>query len=243
MIIRILLFFLVVLGCGCTSSDERHLRELMNDLEVKTSNGASPNVVIIIPGNGCESCIDDATNNISVSNDTAYIFVCNSEKDFFLLTEGKKVSSFNNLYLDKQKKSAGFNLVQSYPMVYFFKAGKYVSKEPYKPVKKKISQQKYTSIEVEKQSIDFGNIDMNGCYIDSIKITNQGETNLSFSEIQTSCECTQAKIGKELVVPSGATWLSITFQPEEKGEFERYVYVYCNTKDAPIEISIKGCVK
>lgn len=233
---------LMILGCSCTSSDERHLRQLMDDLKVETSNGASPNVVIIIPGNGCESCIKDALDNIRESNDTAYILACNSEKDFYLLSGGKRVSMFKNLFLDKKNMAGGLGLIQSYPMVYFFRGGEYESKEAYKPTKKKKVQKELTTIEVEKKVIDLGNIEIHQHYTDSIRITNIGNVDLVISEIQTSCECVQAKINTRNIAISESTYLTITFQPEELGVFERYVYIYGNIQKSPLEISIKGCV-
>ena len=236
-------FLFFVIGCSCTSEDAKNVAQLLSQLSITTSDGSSPNVIIIIPGNGCESCIEDALDNIKNSNDTAYVFICDSEKEFFLLSEGKKASTFNNLYLDKEKISFGLNMVQSYPMVYFLKDGKCVSKEAYKPVKKKSARQKHTTIEISKQMIDWGDICMDKNYTDSICITNKGTTNLNISEIQTSCECVQAKIEKNTIPPSESIWLSITFQPEDKGMFERYVYVYANIETSPLEISIRGYIK
>lgn len=234
---------LVIFGCSCTSSEEKHLMQLISKLDVATSDGASPDVVIIVPGNGCESCIEDALNGISVSNDTAYILICNSEKDFYLLSGGKRVSMFNNLYLDKEHIASGLGLVQSYPIVYFFKEGKYESKEAYKPAKKKKVQKKLATIDVEKKVIDFGNIKIHQQYTDSIRITNIGNEIWVINEIQTSCECVQAKTVKQKVLMSESSYLTITFQPRDLGEFERYVYVYGNMQESPLEISIEGCVK
>lgn len=234
---------LMILGCSCTSIEEKHLMQLISKLDVTTSDGASPDVVIIIPGNGCESCIEDALNAISVSNDTAYILICNSAKEFYLLSGGKKASMFNNLYLDKEHIASGSGLVQNYPMVYFFKEGKYESKEAYKPTKKKKAQKKLTIVDVEKKVIDLGNIKMHRHYTDSIQITNIGNEAWVINEIQTSCECVQAKIDRQNVAILESTCLTITFQPEDLGEFERYVYVYGNMQESPLEISIKGCIK
>lgn len=241
-LVSILLLWMI-LGCGCTSSDEIHLKQLMDDLKVETSNGASPNVVIIIPGNGCESCIKDALDNISESNDTAYILACDSEKEFYLLSERKKASMLNNLFLDTEHMASGSGLVQSYPMVYFLKDGEYDSKEAYKPTKKKEVQKELTTVDVEKKVIDLGNIKMHQHYTDSIRIINIGNVDLVISEIQTSCECVQAKANTQRVTISESTYLTITFLPEDLGEFERYVYVYGNIQESPLEISIIGYVK
>ena len=234
---------LIVLGCSCTSSDEKHLKQLINHLNVTTSDGTSPDVIVIIPGNGCESCIEDALNCISESNDTAYVFVCNSEKDFYLLSEGKKASMFNNLYLDTRHMASGFDLIQNYPMVYLFREGKYESKEAYKPTKRNQVQKGLTTINMERKVINLGDIEMHQYYTDSILITNTGNENWIVNEIQTSCECIQVKINKERIAKLESANLTITFRPEDLGVFERYIYVYGNMHKSPLEISIKGCVK
>ena len=212
-------------------------------MDVVASDGTSPEVVIVIPGNGCGSCIKDALDNICESNDTAYILVCNSEKEFYLLSEGKRASMFNNLFLDRKNVAGGSGLVQSYPMVYFLKEGKYDSKEAYKPTKKKEVHKELTTLDVEKKVIDLGNVEMGQSYTDSIRITNVGGKELVISEVQTSCECVQAKTSKQGVAISESTCLTITFRPEDLGEFERYVYVYGNMQESPLEISVIGYVK
>ena len=55
---------LILLGCSCTSSDEKHLKALMNELGIEFSHPLDSNYVIIIPGNGCGRCIQDAINEI-----------------------------------------------------------------------------------------------------------------------------------------------------------------------------------
>jgi hypothetical protein len=145
--------------------------------------------------------------------------------------------------LDKKNIAGGSGLVQSYPMVYSFRNGEYESKEAYKPTKKKKVQKELTTIEVEKKVIDLGNIEKHQYYTDSIRITNIGHKDLVINEIQTSCECVQAKTNTQRVTISESTYLTVTFQPEDSGVFERYVYVYGNMQESPLEISVKGCVK
>ena len=236
------LFFLIMM-CSCFSEDEKHLNILMKELNITASDGLLPDVVIVIPANGCASCIEDALNHIRESNDTAFVLACDSEKEFYLLSEGKKASLFNNLFLDTGKISTGTGMVQSYPMVYFLKDGKFVSKEAYKPVKKKALYEDLTTVMVETHEIDLGKIKMESCSIDSVKILNEGLKDLQIKEIQTSCECVEAKVSKQIASSMETVWVSIAFRPEDKGVFERYVYVYANTKESPIEISIKGCVE
>ena len=150
---------------------------------------------------------------------------------------------FNNLFLDRKNVADGSELVLSYPMAYFLEGGKYESKEAYKPTKKQNVRKKLTSLDVEKKVMDLGNVEMGQSYTDSIRIANVGSEELLISEIQASCECVQATTGKQEVTISGSTYLTVTFRPEDSGEFERYVYVYGNIQESPLEISIIGYVK
>ena len=56
----------------------------MDELEIEFTNQSDSNYVVVIPGNGCGSCIQDAIDEIEEFDDTAYVFICNSEKDFYL---------------------------------------------------------------------------------------------------------------------------------------------------------------
>lgn len=60
-------------------------------------------------------------DNIREATDTIYVFMCDTEKDFFLLSGGKKSTDFNNLYLDKDKVSARLKMVTTFPMVLLLK--------------------------------------------------------------------------------------------------------------------------
>lgn len=93
-------------------------------------------------GKWCGSCIQDAIDEIEEFDDTAYVFICNSEKDFYLQSGGKKASSFRNLYLDKKKITARLDMVQTYPNVYLLTNGDLISKTPYKSRKRLAEKQK-----------------------------------------------------------------------------------------------------
>lgn len=146
---------LIILGCSCTSSDEKHLEILIDELGIEFENQSDSNYVIVIPGNGCGSCIQSAINEMQESEDTAYVFICDSPKEFYLQSGGKQVSSFRNLYLDKQKVSFRLNMVQTYPMVYVRKDGELVSSTPYKSPKRKAIDEEPTTVTLEKSCIDF----------------------------------------------------------------------------------------
>ena len=60
----------IILGCSCTSSEEKHIKILMHELGIEFTNPSDSNYVVIIPGNGCESCIQSAINEMQESEDT-----------------------------------------------------------------------------------------------------------------------------------------------------------------------------
>ena len=89
------------------------------------------------------------------SNRHDICLMCDTEKDFFLLSGGKKSTDFNNLYLDKDKVSARLKMVTTFPMVYFLKDGKYVERRPYqRPTAE--SRKRMTTLTADKQYIDWG---------------------------------------------------------------------------------------
>ena len=140
--------------------------------------------------------------------------------------------------------SLASDLMLTYPIAYLLKEGKYISMTPYEALKKpQIVNMPNTKAYIDKPKIDLGNISMDKIYTDRISITNSGQIDLQIIEIDSSCECTQVKFDKHLLAPSETMNLHITFQPEEKGYFERYVSVHCNVSNSPIEILISGPVK
>lgn len=214
----------------------------MNELGIEFTNPLDSNYVIIIPGNGCGSCIQDAINEIEEFNDTAYVFICDSEKDFYLQSGGKRASSFKNLYLDKKKVTAQQNMFQTYPNVYLLVDGHLVLKTPYKSRKREVAKQKMTLAIVNKDYIDFGIMNFEKTYKDSIRITNTGKEPLYLNRIHTSCECTQVECASKVVAPSEDAVLHVTFRPDVKGEIERWIFIDCNIKEESLEIPIKGII-
>ena len=233
---------LVILGYSCTSIEEKHLDALIHELDIEFVNKLEPNYLVVIPGNGCGSCIQDAIDEIHESEDTAYVFICNSSKEFYLQSGGKQASSFRNLYLDKQKVSIRLNLVQTYPMVYVCKDGKLVSGSPYKSPKRMAFDEKPTTVKLDKPCIDFGKIKFSHSHRESIRITNMGKTPLYIKNIRSSCECTEVNSNRMIIPHLGEEVVHVTFRPDVKGEFERFIFIDCNVKEKVLEIPVRGIV-
>lgn len=103
---QIVLYLIVLTSYGCLSNEDKYIRQLVQETGICLPNASDSCFLIIIPGNGCGSCIQGAMDHIREATDTVYVFMCDTEKDFFLLIGGKKSTDFNNLYLDKDKVSA-----------------------------------------------------------------------------------------------------------------------------------------
>ena len=243
--VRMFLFmFLLLLLSSCKPKEAEQLELLMDELGITFTCQSDSNVVVVIPTNGCASCIQGALNDTRESCDTAFVFLGSSKKEFSLLYKGKKIPSYSNVYLAKNLTSFAPDLMLTYPIAYILKQGRYVAMTPYIPLKKtKTSDKPKTEIHIDKSKINLGDINLNKIYKDSIRITNRGNTDLYISEIESSCECTQVEYEKLSLAPSESTCLYITFRPEGKGYFERYVSIHCNIANSPIEILINGRVK
>ena len=113
---QIMLYLIVLTSYGCLSDEDKCIRQLVQETGICLPNASDSCFLIIIPGNGCGSCIQEAMDHIREATDTIYVFMCDTEKDFFLLSGGKKSTDFNNLYLDKDKVSARLKMVTTFPM-------------------------------------------------------------------------------------------------------------------------------
>lgn len=115
--------------------------------------------------------------------------------------------------------------------------------KPYIPLKKSITSNKpETEVYIDKRIIELGDIDKDKIYRNSVRITNRGKVDLYIADVESSCDCTQVEYEKQVLPPSETLELHITFHPEEKGYFERYISIHCNVSDSPIEILINGRV-
>lgn len=238
-----LIFFIPLvlwLTTSCTTRENKQATQFIQELGIRLpANNAC--YVIYIPGNGCSSCIQGAINDIRESQDTLFVFACNSEKDFYLQSK-KKPLLFPNLILDKKHAAARAKITSTYPIVFLFVNGKYVSQWPYSH-KQNNSLLQNTSIKLNKNELNLGLCKQGMLYKDTIRITNTGDRTLIINKIYSSCDCTKVEWENKQIKTMQHFDLYITFTAEEQGTFERYITIDCNTKDSPIEILIRGHVE
>lgn len=237
---ELFLLCLISLISSCISNDERQLKSLVTELGIEFTCESDSNYLVIIPGNGCESCIQDAIDEIQESNDTVYVFICDSEKDFNLQSGGRNSSSFKNVFLDKRKLSVRLGLVSTYLQVYLLVNGGLVSKSPYRSRKRLLMDKKLTMATTDKTYLDFGKVKFGETYKDSICIINRGNEPLFINGVRSSCDCTEIKVDSKVIAPLERVFISVMLKPDVKGEFERFVFVDCNVRGNVLEIPIKG---
>lgn len=96
---QIMLYLIVLTSYGCLSDEDKCIRQLVQEVGICLPNASDSCFLIIIPGNGCGSCIQEAMDNIREATDTIYVFMCDTEKDFFLLSRRQKINGFQQSLL------------------------------------------------------------------------------------------------------------------------------------------------
>lgn len=77
----------------------------------------------------------------------------------------------------------------------------------------------------------------------SVTIRNTGNKPLVIYDVVTSCGCTEVDYSKAPTVPNSETPIKISYKAYDKGVFSKTIRVYCNIKESPIKICIKGETK
>ena len=72
------------------------------------------------------------------------------------------------------------------------------------------------------------------------RIHNTGNAPLAVHEIEVSCDCTTVEYKKRMVSPGAAFEMEITYNAEDRGFFDRIIYIYANTESSPITIRLEG---
>lgn len=108
----------------------------------------------------------------------------------------------------------------------------------------------YPIIEAIPDSFDFGEIQYGEIVKHTFIIKNSGEEVLKINRLSTSCACTSAEIGKEILNPGEEVDLLVTYNTglmtgaHAKGNQERIIYIKTNDPVNPqIEVIIKAYVK
>ena len=97
-----------------------------------------------------------------------------------------------------------------------------------------------TSASVNQTVLDFGSFPQLEKQEKSFVLTNTGNGLLAIQDIITSCGCTKVEYSKEPVRPGGTLEVKVIYEAEKAEHFNKTVTVFCNTKDSPLRLTVKG---
>ena len=100
-----------------------------------------------------------------------------------------------------------------------------------------------TTVRLEQTDFDLGTMKRGEAAIVKTKIQNTGDAPFKIHDVEVSCDCTTVGYNKGAVTPNKALELEITQIAEDMGEFFRVVYIYGNTEQSPLTITLEGEVK
>ena len=164
--------------------------------------------------------------------------VCFDEKDDFnRLNHFPSESMFQTFLLDKENRVIALGNPIQNPKV----------KELYLNLIKGngITESKgtLTEVSIDKTVIVFGSFPKEAKQERSFVLTNMGKELLVIQDITTSCGCTKVEYSKEPVRPGSKLELKVIYEAEQSERFNKTVTVYCNSKNSPIHLKVKGNAK
>lgn len=101
-------------------------------------------------------------------------------------------------------------------------------------------EQTRTKAGTSTSAIDFGTFHWEERKDTVVKLTNKGEKPLLIHDIATSCGCTVADYDKRPVQPGESISVRLSFKADYPGYFCKTVGIYCNAKQSPLKVQIKG---
>ena len=142
----------------------------------------------------------------------------------FLLDNENKVLAIGNPIHNKEVEKLYLEVV----------SGKEVQEE---------KQRVMTIVDFDNRVADLGEIPIGTEKKVNFNLINKGASLLVVGDIKTTCGCTQVKYSHKPVAPKDSLTIEVTFKAEEKGSFNKVMTVYCNDKQSPFRLRIRGLVK
>jgi hypothetical protein len=103
---------------------------------------------------------------------------------------------------------------------------------------------KVPEMSFESKEHDFGTITQGDKVTHDFKFTNSGEGDLVISKAKGSCGCTVPEYPKEAIKPGESGTIKVSFNSAGKrGETEKTVTLFCNTKDSIEILKIKATIE
>lgn len=90
---------------------------------------------------------------------------------------------------------------------------------------------------------DYGTIEYNTNGTCEFEFTNTGKQPLTLVNVQASCGCTTPDWSKEPIKPKGKGKITVKYNTQIPGIFQKNIKVYSNATTSPVLLTIKGEVK
>ena len=108
---------------------------------------------------------------------------------------------------------------------------------------KKIETNMITSITLDKAAHDFGTLRKGDTGSADFTIANTGNELLVIFRVSVECGCTRAIWNKEPIAPGQSTTITIKITPDEPGQFNKTIVVYCNANESPVKLRVAGMTR
>lgn len=97
-----------------------------------------------------------------------------------------------------------------------------------------------TTIECSTQDLNFGIFSKKEKRTGEILLRNTGNKPFIIYDVITSCGCTQVNYPKEPTLSGKTTKVTVTYEADKVGSFNKTCKIYGNMEGSPIRISVKG---
>lgn len=88
-----------------------------------------------------------------------------------------------------------------------------------------------TMVCIEKDKIDFGEIELGKKAVHNIDITNMGRNLFVIHEVSSSCGCLKVKYDKRPIRFKEKLKMSVTYDADKVGVFRKRIMIYCNANN------------
>lgn len=103
------------------------------------------------------------------------------------------------------------------------------------------SERENTKVRIVSELIDLGTYSKDETRSASFVMINTGDRPLVIRDVTTDCQCTLAKWSKDEVVPRDSVTITVNYNNDNLGKFQKLVYVNANVK-SPITLILRGKV-
>ena len=111
------------------------------------------------------------------------------------------------------------------------------------PEKLRIVDKIKTTIVFDTLEMNLGLLKYNRPEKATYNFTNTGTHPLIIYRVTATCGCTEVEWPEKVIRPEKTGIITVTYDAVHPGRFRKTVYVYANTKNSPVELTLIGTVE